>query len=178
MGFCYILGSPHNVYRLAYWNMYGLGGVFTNNIAPFLLLGCGQIILTKLAHSVWMGTDRDFLELLLYVEHGHLVSGIKTRMLRTYLRMYYCHSCLVENTGGVAIVDGFSSVVLFAGATCSSRLISCFNTLYLFCKVKPELLIPHANTIQPYLDIKCSVSHRLSQAVSMYNYAVPISGQL
>ena len=40
----------------------------------------------------------------------------------------------------------------------SASLISCFNTLYLFCKVKSALLIPHANTIQPYLDIRCSVS--------------------
>ncbi|KAI0209445.1 Nipped-B-like protein [Lamellibrachia satsuma] len=61
-------------------------------------------------------------------------------------------NCLVEN---VLRIEECSAE---AGATCSSRLISCFNTLYLFCKVKPELLIPHANTIQPYLDIKCSTS--------------------
>ncbi|KAK2166560.1 hypothetical protein NP493_1314g00065 [Ridgeia piscesae] len=59
-------------------------------------------------------------------------------------------NCLVEN---ILRIEEHSAE---AGATCSSRLISCFNTLYLFCKVKPELLIPHANTIQPYLNIKCS----------------------
>lgn len=38
------------------------------------------------------------------------------------------------------------------------RLLACFSTLYLFCKVKPSLLTPHATTIQPYLNIKCNVS--------------------
>ena len=37
------------------------------------------------------------------------------------------------------------------------RLLSCLTTLYLFSKVKPELLVPHAEVMQPYLSMKCQV---------------------
>ena len=67
-------------------------------------------------------------------------------------------------------LDSCHESLLLTGSTSSSRLISCFNTLYLFCKVKPNLLIPHAGTIQPYLDIKCSVSVRSSCAASIRCY--------
>ena len=39
-----------------------------------------------------------------------------------------------------------------------TRLIACLSTLYLFCKIKPELLVNHTITIHPYLNIKCNVS--------------------
>ena len=59
----------------------------------------------------------------------------------------------------------------------SPRLLACFSTLYLFCKVRPELLEPHVCTIQPYLDIKCSVSEiqsivvfHIYQFISNYLY--------
>ena len=51
------------------------------------------------------------------------------------------------------------SVVSEVGKASNSRLVACFSTLYLFCKVKPELLVPHCIIIQPYLDIKCTVCH-------------------
>ncbi|KAK2173697.1 hypothetical protein NP493_856g01005 [Ridgeia piscesae] len=65
-------------------------------------------------------------------------------------------NCLVEN---VLRIEEHSAE---AGTKqkCNVQFTTCFNTLYLFCKVKPELLIPDANTIQPYLNIKCSVSIR------------------
>lgn len=44
------------------------------------------------------------------------------------------------------------------GKGCSSRLVSCLSTLYLFSKIKADLMVHHATTLQPYLDIKCSVS--------------------
>ena len=44
--------------------------------------------------------------------------------------------------------------------TCSPRLVACISTLHLFCKVKPKLLVRHATTLQPYLDIRCIVSNQ------------------
>ena len=35
-------------------------------------------------------------------------------------------------------------------------VVSCLITLYLFCKSYPNLLIPHATTLQPYLSSKIS----------------------
>ena len=43
------------------------------------------------------------------------------------------------------------------GKGCSQRLVACLSTLYLFSKIKPDLMVKHAETLQPYLDIKCSV---------------------
>uniref|UniRef100_A0A2C9MAH1 Nipped-B protein n=1 Tax=Biomphalaria glabrata TaxID=6526 RepID=A0A2C9MAH1_BIOGL len=37
-----------------------------------------------------------------------------------------------------------------------SRLVGCLSTLHLFSKIKPDLMVEHANTLQPYLDIKCN----------------------
>ena len=61
-------------------------------------------------------------------------------------------NCLVDNVLRLEL----------ATDTSSPRLVACFSTLHLFCKVKPELLVPHTMTIQPYLDIKCSVSIELT----------------
>uniref|UniRef100_A0A8C7X5K8 Nipped-B protein n=1 Tax=Oryzias sinensis TaxID=183150 RepID=A0A8C7X5K8_9TELE len=38
----------------------------------------------------------------------------------------------------------------------SSRLVSCITTLLLFTKIRPQLMIKHAMTIQPYLTTKCN----------------------
>lgn len=40
----------------------------------------------------------------------------------------------------------------------SRDLLASLTTLHLFSKVRPDLLVPHADTLQPYLAIKCSVS--------------------
>ncbi|XP_076056049.1 nipped-B-like protein A isoform X2 [Oratosquilla oratoria] len=39
----------------------------------------------------------------------------------------------------------------------SHRLVACLTTLYLFAKIRPQLLVSHAITIQPYLAVKCQV---------------------
>uniref|UniRef100_A0AAY5EM34 Nipped-B protein n=1 Tax=Electrophorus electricus TaxID=8005 RepID=A0AAY5EM34_ELEEL len=38
----------------------------------------------------------------------------------------------------------------------STRLVACITTLYLFSKIRPQLMIRHAMTMQPYLTTKCS----------------------
>lgn len=41
--------------------------------------------------------------------------------------------------------------------TASQRLVACLTTLYLLAKIRPQLLIDHATTLQPYLSLKCKV---------------------
>ncbi len=63
-------------------------------------------------------------------------------------------SCLVDK---VMSLDEQSSETASSKGV-SQRLVSCLCTLFLFCKVKPDLLVKHTMTIQPYLNIKCNVS--------------------
>ncbi|CAE1303158.1 SCC2 [Acanthosepion pharaonis] len=59
--------------------------------------------------------------------------------------------CLVENVLSLEerSVDGEST-------TNPQRLIACLTTLFLFSRIKADLMLPHAMTLQPYLDIKCN----------------------
>ncbi|XP_078316661.1 nipped-B-like protein isoform X3 [Crassostrea virginica] len=60
--------------------------------------------------------------------------------------------CLVENV--LRLEE--KSVDSDTGKGCSQRLVACLSTLHLFGKIKPDLMVKHATTLQPYLDIKCS----------------------
>ncbi|XP_059401039.1 nipped-B-like protein B isoform X2 [Carassius carassius] len=40
----------------------------------------------------------------------------------------------------------------------SSCLVACITTLYLFSKIRPQLMVKHAMTMQPYLTTKCNTS--------------------
>nr|CAD7197517.1 unnamed protein product [Timema douglasi] len=42
-----------------------------------------------------------------------------------------------------------------SGKGSSQRLVACLTTLYLFSKIRPQLLVNHAITLQPYLSLKC-----------------------
>ncbi|XP_026815896.1 nipped-B-like protein isoform X1 [Rhopalosiphum maidis] len=53
--------------------------------------------------------------------------------------------CLVEN---VVTLDG-------GGGGTSQQLVACLTTLYLFAKIRPQLLATHSLTLQPYLSLKC-----------------------
>lgn len=57
--------------------------------------------------------------------------------------------CLVEN---VLRLEETS----VEGRGCSNRQMACLSTLYLFSKIKPDLMVQHVTTLQPYLEIKCS----------------------
>ncbi|KAL8600997.1 hypothetical protein ACOMHN_030654 [Nucella lapillus] len=60
--------------------------------------------------------------------------------------------CLVENV--LRIEE--KSVEMSEAKNTTSRLVACLSTLYLFSKIKADLMVQHATTLQPYLDIKCS----------------------
>lgn len=41
----------------------------------------------------------------------------------------------------------------------SNRIVACLTTLYLFAKIRPQLLVNHVQTLQPYLQVKpCFIS--------------------
>ncbi|CAG0895763.1 unnamed protein product, partial [Darwinula stevensoni] len=73
-----------------------------------------------------------------------------------------CHQivdCLVENILQIeensleqSAAEAGSSVVKQGT---NSRLVACMNTLFLFAKIRPQLLVPHASTLQPYLSLRC-----------------------
>ncbi len=48
----------------------------------------------------------------------------------------------------------------------SGRLVACITTLYLFSKIRAQLMVKHAMTMQPYLTTKCNVSHYVQQFYS------------
>ena len=44
--------------------------------------------------------------------------------------------------------------------TTTQRILACHKTLYLFAKIRPQLLVDHAITLQPYLAWRCQVRGR------------------
>lgn len=55
--------------------------------------------------------------------------------------------CLIENVLRLEETND--------GSSSSQRLVACLTTLYLFAKIRPQLLVKHAITLQPYLGLKC-----------------------
>jgi len=45
------------------------------------------------------------------------------------------------------------------------HLANCMSTLTLFCKVKPNLMLKHATTLQPYLSTQCTVSFLVGRVI-------------
>ncbi|XP_063234204.1 nipped-B-like protein isoform X2 [Bacillus rossius redtenbacheri] len=60
--------------------------------------------------------------------------------------------CLIEN---VLRLEETSFVDDQGSKGSSQRLVACLTTLYLFAKIRPQLLLDHAITLQPYLSLKC-----------------------
>lgn len=59
----------------------------------------------------------------------------------------------------------------------SHRLVACLTTLYLFAKIRPQLLINHAITLQPYLSLKCQSNgdiQIISSVAKMLELVVPL----
>lgn len=59
----------------------------------------------------------------------------------------------------------------------SQRLVACLTTLYLFAKIRPQLLINHAITLQPYLSLKCQSNgdvQIISSVARMLELVVPL----
>lgn len=59
----------------------------------------------------------------------------------------------------------------------SQRLVACLTTLYLFAKIRPQLLVKHASTLQPYLSLKCQSNgdiQIISSVAKMLELVVPL----
>lgn len=57
------------------------------------------------------------------------------------------------------------------------KLLSCLQTLYLLAKIRPQLLIDHAITIQPYLSLRCHTKENfnvISYAAKILELVVPL----
>lgn len=57
------------------------------------------------------------------------------------------------------------------------RMLCCLTTLYLFSKVKPVLMIEHAETMQPYLSMNCSTQGEqavLVQVIKILQMVIPL----
>lgn len=53
------------------------------------------------------------------------------------------------------LADGLVDRLIMLEESDNSRMLGCITTMYLLAKVRPQLLVRHAITIEPYLNIKC-----------------------
>ncbi|XP_025832337.1 nipped-B-like protein A [Agrilus planipennis] len=77
--------------------------------------------------------------------------------------------CLIENV--IRLEETHNS----SGS--SQRLVACMTTLYLFAKIRPQLLVKHASTLQPYLSLKCQSQGDIqivSNVARMLELVVPL----
>ena len=56
------------------------------------------------------------------------------------------------------LADGLVDRLIDLEDTDNTRMLGCITTIHLFAKVRPQLLIHHAISIEPYLNIKCHPS--------------------
>lgn len=45
--------------------------------------------------------------------------------------------------------------------TNGSRLVGCVTALHSFAQIRPQLLVEHAISLEPYLNIKCSSNEQI-----------------
>jgi cohesin loading factor subunit SCC2 len=88
----------------------------------------------------------------------------------------------IRNSSANINGDSASSAASLAqkGLGSSHRIVACIKTLYLFSKICPQLLVPHVQTLQPYLQIEChsqgdyqiisSIAHTLELAVPLIKH--------
>lgn len=55
------------------------------------------------------------------------------------------------------IVNGLvDAIVRLEEGSESKKLLGCITTLHLFAKIRPQLIVRHAITLEPYLNVKCN----------------------
>lgn len=77
--------------------------------------------------------------------------------------------CLIENVLQLEETND--------GSGSSQRLVACLTTLCLFAKIRPQLLVKHASTLQPYLGLKCQSAgdiQIISSVARMLELVVPL----
>jgi len=64
----------------------------------------------------------------------------------------------IRNANNVNGVSASSSGSHNKSMGSSNRIVACVTSLYLFAKIRPQLLVPHVQTLQPYLQIQCQTA--------------------
>ncbi|XP_055682843.1 nipped-B protein isoform X1 [Lutzomyia longipalpis] len=64
------------------------------------------------------------------------------------------------------IADGLVDAIMKLEGTDSRKLLGCITTVHLFAKIRPQLLVKHAITLEPYLNIKCNNSNNMVKFMS------------
>ncbi|KAF7993051.1 hypothetical protein HCN44_005832 [Aphidius gifuensis] len=88
--------------------------------------------------------------------------------------------CLIENILRLEELNLDDNKLDSGKKGASQRLVACLTTLYLFAKIRPQLLVNHAITLQPYLSLRCqtqgdyqiisSVAHTLELVVPLMEH--------
>uniref|UniRef100_A0A665VA22 Nipped-B protein n=1 Tax=Echeneis naucrates TaxID=173247 RepID=A0A665VA22_ECHNA len=66
---------------------------------------------------------------------------------------------LLQNVCWVCLLFFFGLFVCLNKGVNSTRLVACITTLYLFSKIRAQLMVKHAMTMQPYLTTKCNTAN-------------------
>ena len=82
-----------------------------------------------------------------------------------YYNMSMCCLASYQRYGGLLSDSGAVHAPVESKGVNSTRQVACITTLYLFSKIRAQLMVKHAMTMQPYLTTKCNVSSRTHECV-------------
>lgn len=57
------------------------------------------------------------------------------------------------------LVNGLVDAIVRLEGSDSKKLLGCITTLHLFAKIRPQLIVRHAITLEPYLNVKCNSNY-------------------
>lgn len=57
------------------------------------------------------------------------------------------------------IVNGLVDAIVRLEGGDTKKLLGCITTLHLFAKIRPQLIVRHAITLEPYLNVKCNSNY-------------------
>ncbi|XP_058822555.1 nipped-B protein isoform X2 [Topomyia yanbarensis] len=75
------------------------------------------------------------------------------------------------------IVDGLVDATMKLESSENKKLVGCITALHLFAKIQPQLLVNHAMTLEPYLNIRCqnAINYKfISSVAEILEQVVPL----
>uniref|UniRef100_A0A182K7J1 Nipped-B protein n=1 Tax=Anopheles christyi TaxID=43041 RepID=A0A182K7J1_9DIPT len=75
------------------------------------------------------------------------------------------------------IVDGLVEATMRLEGAENTRLVGCITALHLFAKIQPQLLVNHAMSLEPYLNMRCQnqiISKFISSIAEILEQVVPL----
>ncbi|XP_058453051.1 nipped-B protein [Malaya genurostris] len=75
------------------------------------------------------------------------------------------------------IVDGLVDATMKLESSENKKLVGCITALHLFAKIQPHLLVNHAMTLEPYLNIRCqnAINYKfISSVAEILEQVVPL----